>query len=669
MEDFIVSARKYRPQSFDAVVGQQSITDTLLRSVEENHLAQAFLFCGPRGVGKTTCARILAKTVNAKFADEADEKSDYAFNIFELDAASNNSVDDIRSLIDQVRVPPQTGRYKVYIIDEVHMLSTGAFNAFLKTLEEPPPYAIFILATTEKHKVLPTILSRCQIFDFNRIQVPEAVSHLRTIAEEEGIAIEDEALHVIAEKADGALRDALSIFDRMVSSSGKNVTYEAVISNLNVLDYDHYFSLTDHFLAGDRTNCLLTLNEIVNKGFDTHNFINGLSNHFRSLLFCVDAKTAAILEVGENVKRRYFEQSQKCDLRFLLNGLNILSDADTNYKSSRNQRLLTELALLKLCKIGGGASAEKKNTEPAELSTEPGPAQTPVSESEERNPSRASAREDFSGKEKTAPDATQASEPKEEEREPDQAAEPAGFSEKGNARDTAPEPAETQCSATPAAEEGDPEPNHGEREETKPSLGGNSQTSGDSRAEQTESTPRSSGFSAKLGNKRGKGIPSLGAKAKSATPKNIDSEENGSDEQHEPVSPLTGERPSEPFNLAQLWEVWDAYAETIREEDRQSYYSTLTKRKPVVREENKVELVLDNHVQLGDLEKDKINLLTHLRESLNNWKITLEGVIEEEESGDDLHLYTPEERYKAMAATNPLLSEMKRNFDLDIEHD
>ncbi|MFT7347674.1 MAG: DNA polymerase-3 subunit gamma/tau, partial [Cryomorphaceae bacterium] len=291
MDEFIVSARKYRPNTFESVVGQENITQTLLKAIENNHLAQAFLFNGPRGVGKTTCARILAREVNHFHSDGVDEGNDFSFNIFELDAASNNSVEDIRSLIDQVRIPPQIGKYKVYIIDEVHMLSKAAFNAFLKTLEEPPSYAIFILATTEKHKVLPTIISRCQVFDFNRIQISSMVAHLASIAEKEKIQIEESALHVISEKADGALRDALSIFDQMVSFSGNNVTYQDVIDNLNILDYDYYFALCNCFLNSDTETALVTFNQILNKGFDGHNFINGLANHIRNILMCISPKT------------------------------------------------------------------------------------------------------------------------------------------------------------------------------------------------------------------------------------------------------------------------------------------------------------------------------------------------------------------------------------------
>ena len=311
MENFVVSARKYRPQKFEDVVGQQSITKTLENAITNNHLAQAFLFCGPRGVGKTTCARILAKTINARsMGDDYTGEEDFSFNIFELDAASNNSVEDIRSLTDQVRFAPQVGSYKVYIIDEVHMLSQAAFNAFLKTLEEPPPYAIFILATTEKHKIIPTILSRCQIFDFKRIEVKDTVEHLKTIAQNEGVTIEDSALHIIGQKADGALRDALSIFDQVVSFSGNNITYQNVIENLNVLDYDYYFKVTDFLYSGNYSDVLVTYDEILYKGFDGHNFINGLAAHFRDLLMCKNKATLKLLEVADNIKEKYYQQAK-----------------------------------------------------------------------------------------------------------------------------------------------------------------------------------------------------------------------------------------------------------------------------------------------------------------------------------------------------------------------
>ncbi len=350
LEHFIVSARKYRPQNFEDVVGQEAITNTLLNAINNDHLAQALLFTGPRGVGKTSCARILAKKINQE--DQADgTESDFAFNIFELDAASNNSVDDIRSLTDQVRIPPQTGSYKVYIIDEVHMLSQAAFNAFLKTLEEPPAHAIFILATTEKHKIIPTILSRCQIFDFNRIRVIDIKNYLKRICEKENITAEDDALHVIAQKADGAMRDALSIFDRVVSFSGNEVTLEAVTKNLNVLDYDTYFKMSELLLENKIPEILNLFDSILGKGFEGHHFINGLASHFRDLLVAKDQKTVELLEVGDSAKKKYLQQATKAGIPFLMQAIEVANSCDLNYKSSKNQRLLVELALMQIGSI------------------------------------------------------------------------------------------------------------------------------------------------------------------------------------------------------------------------------------------------------------------------------------------------------------------------------
>jgi DNA polymerase-3 subunit gamma/tau len=371
MGNFIVSARKYRPQTFDTVVGQKSITNTLKNAILNNHLAQAFLFCGPRGVGKTTCARILAKTINCFNISEQTEacntcesctsfNEQHSFNIHELDAASNNSVDDIRSLVDQVRIPPQVGDRKIYIIDEVHMLSQAAFNAFLKTLEEPPAHAIFILATTEKHKIIPTILSRCQIFDFKRIQVEDVANHLAEICEKESIEFESDALHIIGQKADGALRDGLSIFDRMVSFNQAKITYKDTLENLNILDYDYYFKVVDQALKQDIPSTLLTFNEILKKGFDGHNFMNGLAEHLRNVLVCKNPQTIELLEVGDTIKTKYLEQSQSCHQDFILAALEICNECDVNYKSSRNQRLLAELSLMQICSLSSEGGLKKK---------------------------------------------------------------------------------------------------------------------------------------------------------------------------------------------------------------------------------------------------------------------------------------------------------------------
>ena len=362
MENYIVSARKYRPQTFDSVVGQQHITTTLKNAIRTNQLAQAFLFCGPRGVGKTTCARILAKTINCtnltadtEPCNECESCRSFAeggsMNIFELDAASNNSVDDIRELVKQVYVPPQTGRYKVYIIDEVHMLSQAAFNAFLKTLEEPPAYAKFILATTEKHKIIPTILSRCQVFDFKRIQSEDIVAHLKSIAEKEGIAYEDEALHIIARKAEGGLRDALSIFDQLVSFTQGNLTRQMCNENLNLLDAEYYFRLVDYFRAGDIANSLLLYQEVIDKGFDGQHFITGLSEHLRNLLVALDPATHRLMEVSDAERGRYGEQAVNCGLALLLRYLDISSDYEYRYKEAGNKRLFVEVALMKLATL------------------------------------------------------------------------------------------------------------------------------------------------------------------------------------------------------------------------------------------------------------------------------------------------------------------------------
>ena len=392
MENYIVSARKYRPSTFESVVGQRALTTTLKNAIATQKLAHAYLFCGPRGVGKTTCARIFAKTINCMTPTADGEACNQcescvafneqrSYNIHELDAASNNSVDDIRQLVEQVRIPPQIGKYKVYIIDEVHMLSASAFNAFLKTLEEPPRHAIFILATTEKHKILPTILSRCQIYDFNRISVEDTVNHLSYVASKEGITAEPEALNVIAMKADGGMRDALSIFDQVVSFTGGNITYKSVIDNLNVLDYEYYFRLTDCFLENKVSDALLLFNDILNKGFDGSHFITGLSSHFRDLLVGKDPVTLPLLEVGASIRQSYQEQAQKCPLPFLYRAMKLCNECDLNYRISKNKRLLVELTLIQVAQLttegddGSGGRSPKKTIKP--VFTQPAAAQQP----------------------------------------------------------------------------------------------------------------------------------------------------------------------------------------------------------------------------------------------------------------------------------------------------
>jgi DNA polymerase III subunit gamma/tau len=367
MDNFVVSARKYRPSSFNSVIGQDSLTTTLKNAIQRKQLAQAYLFCGPRGVGKTTCARIFAKTINClnpttelEACNECESclafSAQRSFNIHELDAASNNSVEGIRKLIDQVRIPPQIGKYSVYIIDEVHMLSQSAFNAFLKTLEEPPMHAIFILATTEKHKILPTILSRCQIYDFNRIKVQDTVKYLEFIAKAENVSYELEALSIIAQKADGAMRDALSIFDQVVSYSNNNITYQKVIENLNVLDFQYYFTLTENFLKADYPSALRIFDELLTKGFDSQLFISGISDHLRNLLVCKDPQTAKILEVGAGIAERYVKFATECEAEFLIKALDIVNQSDVSFRYTSNQRLHVELMLIRLC----GLNLEKK---------------------------------------------------------------------------------------------------------------------------------------------------------------------------------------------------------------------------------------------------------------------------------------------------------------------
>ncbi|MDO7884436.1 DNA polymerase III subunit gamma/tau [Hymenobacter cheonanensis] len=416
MENFVVSARKYRPATFRSVVGQQHVTTTLQNAIQSQHLAQAFLFCGPRGVGKTTCARILAKTINCtNLTPEAEAcgvcsscvafQENASFNVHELDAASNNSVEDIRSLVEQVRYAPQQGRYKIYIIDEVHMLSNAAFNAFLKTLEEPPSYAIFILATTERHKIIPTILSRCQIFDFNRIRVDDIREHLRYVATSEGVTADDDALHLLAQKADGGLRDALSMFDQQVTFAGNNLTYKEVVQNLHILDYDYYFRLVDALLRENLSGALLLLDSVMQQGFDLHNFVVGTAEHLRGLLVCKDPVTVQLLEVSDNIRQQYVRQAQAAPLPFLLSALNLVSQCDREFKQAKNQRLHVELTLMKLAYLNGavqfvrdltpGSNGEaKKKTSPLAAApaagsrpapASPPPAPTPAYEAPQTN--------------------------------------------------------------------------------------------------------------------------------------------------------------------------------------------------------------------------------------------------------------------------------------------
>ena len=603
MDNFIVSARKYRPVTFDSVVGQQHITGTLKNAIHNQQLAQAFLFCGPRGVGKTTCARILAKTINCERISESVEacgecescksfQNGNSFSIHELDAASNNSVDDIRSLIDQVRIPPQTGKYKIYIIDEVHMLSQQAFNAFLKTLEEPPSYAIFILATTEKHKILPTILSRCQIFDFNRIKVEDMANHLANIANKEGVTFEADGLHVIAQKADGGLRDALSMFDQIVSFSNKNLTYQAVISNLNILDYDYYFQLLDSIAKQDAASTLLTFDKVLNNGFDGGHFIAGLSSHIRNLLVAKEPSTLKLLEVSENVKKRYLEQSQQLSSGLLLSALNIANQCEINYRTSKNQRLQVELALLKMCHI---ASAIQLGTEgmPALAELKKKLPESPVSAAPAGNPAVAATKPHVNPAAASASNPTVAKPP--------------------------------VSSPAPQAE-------------TKPVP--------------EQSTPAAPKPVGKWGSiKTSVSVPNLNTIFE-------DKKEEG-DGENELV------QGNEYFEVTQnaFLSKWNAFAEKLRSNNKITLYTIMTANPPTLEGTN-VKVEVENMVQMDELKLGKIDMLNYLRVELKNFALDIEGVMVEKTK--ERKPYTSQEKYQAMVAKNPLLEELRKTYDLGL---
>ncbi|MFT4525270.1 MAG: DNA polymerase-3 subunit gamma/tau [Bacteroidia bacterium] len=611
MEHYIVSARKYRPLVWEDVVGQKAITSTLQRAIENDHLAQAFLFCGPRGVGKTTCARILARAINED--DQTDSNEDFSFNIFELDAASNNKVEDIRHLTDQVRFAPQKGNYKIYIIDEVHMLSQAAFNAFLKTLEEPPPHAIFILATTEKHKIIPTILSRCQIFDFKRIGINDMVEHLQFVAGKEGVTTEESALHVIAEKADGAMRDALSTFDRLVTFAGDNLTYKDAIANLNILDHDYYFKTTEQILTGDVSGILLTFNDVLANGFNGHDFINGLANHLRNLLVTKDPATQNLLEVSGAVLNRYKEQSASCSVANLLKSLRITNQTDVQYRNSKNQRLLVELALMRLCELHGELSdhieqpLEKKNTsslvaEPVVQieKPQPVPVETPVEE-----PKQESSPE-------PVPVAVQ---PKVEATEPQKVEVPA----EELAADVTTVPKEP-TSPTPAHVE--------ETEAPKPKV--------------------------KLERKRSRAgglinIANLGSTSK---------EEEGGSENATPDL-------SESFTEEELLKVWKDQALELFS-DRPSLRSTLDKSRPTVNDGNVIVVKLENSAQVETLREHGTEMLENIRKALNNYTITLETEVDKVISSKQA--FTSKDKYEKLKEENPDLEKLKDQLGLDLDY-
>ncbi|MFC6859697.1 DNA polymerase III subunit gamma/tau [Zunongwangia atlantica] len=618
MEHFVVSARKYRPQTFKDVVGQQAITNTLANAIAHNHLAQALLFTGPRGVGKTTCARILAKMINQDGTQSPDE--DFAFNIFELDAASNNSVDDIRNLIDQVRIPPQVGTYKVYIIDEVHMLSTSAFNAFLKTLEEPPKHAIFILATTEKHKIIPTILSRCQIFDFKRITVTDAKEYLKYIAEQEGVVAEEDALQIIAQKADGAMRDALSIYDRVVSFSGNNLTRQAVTENLNVLDYDTYMQVTDLLLDNNIPQLLVLFNDILSNGFDGHHFIAGLASHFRDLLVCKDQRTIQLLEVGEQTKAKYFEQSQKTSQQFLLQAIDLANECDLKYKSSRNQRLLVELCLMQIASVT--FDGEKKNSSPKIV---------PASHFEQ--PAKSISQEEKSiirnneyGQNETAP--KEAQQPSVENRTENDSCAP---------------------EATPANQQyfSKEVPNTSE-EKTDDVAQSNEVKPQQKTAPNPNHTP-----STEVKQERVSGLSLASIRKK----KELEAQVKDKAPERETVM-------TEKFTETQLQAAWDDYVHKLKKRGEKILASILETDLPTLKNDNEIHLELPAESMKIDLERGQHKLMGFLKTRLKNTTINL--VIDVNESTAKKFVFTPIEKYNKLKEKNPLLDKLRTTFDLDV---
>ena len=607
-QPYLVSARKYRPQDWESVVGQAGITQTLQHSIATSQIAQAYLFCGPRGVGKTTSARIFARAING--FDAADDS--LAFNVFELDAASNNKVEDIRSIVDQVRIPPQKGTYKVYIIDEVHMLSQAAFNAFLKTLEEPPAHAVFILATTEKHKILPTILSRCQIFDFHRITVPDTVKHLQHIASQEGVEAEEAALHVIASKADGALRDALSMFDQLVAFTGKKLTYQAVTEQLHVLDHDTYFTLTEFALASDIPNALLLFNDVMARGFDAHHFVTGWGSHLRNLMVSRDASTLKLLEVTADVQAKFQDQASRADLFFVVAALDVLNKADVQYRGSQNQRLLVELAVMQIC---SHEALKKKSADGALMAPTLTPTPTPVAPAAQV-PLAASP----------APAASAVSEI---------SAPAPGLSPMVPATEISPEVAavaveEAVAAPAPAG------PQAGNAEDA-PVLA---------------SKPRTGGL-----RKRKRAIVTPGGTIKS----NVEVMDNveGSAESEVDASW------AEPVTQEGLEAAWAVFVDRLRAEDKKAPATTLTLRKPTL-QGLVVDFEVGNSLQREQMDSLRTDVLVHLKSQLKNAKLELQIHVVEQDLEDCKAFLSDRDRYDLMVQKNPALDALRQALDLDL---
>lgn len=616
MEPFLVSARKYRPLNFEDVVGQSAITNTLEKSIDNNHLAQALLFCGPRGVGKTSCARILAKKINEKELGTSTEE-DYAFNIFELDAASNNSVDDIRNLVDQVRIPPQKGAYKVYIIDEVHMLSTAAFNAFLKTLEEPPKHAIFILATTEKHKIIPTILSRCQIYDFKRITVTDMALHLGKIAADQGITAHPDALHLIAQKADGALRDALSIFDRIVSYTGENLSRQAVSENLNILDYDTYFAATDFMLTGDIPSSLLLFNDCLSLGFDGHHFIQGLAAHLRDLMLAQFPATISLMEVGEETKQRYESQAKQTPPAFLLGAIDIANHCDLQFKNAKNQRLLVELAIMKIASMLSGV--EKKNRDWTEVITTP---IIPTTEFKDhllkkvvQHPSQNTASVELGVETASVP-----------------------MVDEAIVETTSASLIDEAIVETASAPIVDEIPNAESATITEPV----------SVAPLTKPS---------LNLERKEGVSGLSIASLKAKKVHEDALKN----KVQVDSPII----EDAFTEEILQKHWSDFIEKIEAEGQKIIASNLNADQPKLLDNFVIGITLPNDTMKKEVEKAQSGVLDYLKSKLNNHSISLEVSVLE--TMDTKYAFTPEEKYEKIRSKNPAVDVLRQSFDLDLQ--
>jgi len=641
MDNFIVSARKYRPSTFNSVVGQHSITTTLKNAIKTKQLAQAFLFCGPRGVGKTTCARILAKTINCENLTEDFEacnecvscksfNESTSFNVHELDAASNNSVDDIRNLVEQVRIPPQSARYKVYIIDEVHMLSAAAFNAFLKTLEEPPPYAKFILATTEKHKILPTILSRCQIYDFRRINLEDIADHLAYVAKSETISYDEEALHIIAQKADGGLRDALSMFDQLVNSTGQDLTYKNVIDNLNVLDFEFYFRITEALLTGNVSSALLTLNEVIENGFDGQHFLTGLASHLRNILVCKDVATVKLLEVSQALRTRFLEQSKVCPLDFIIRSLDIANKCDLSYRTSSNKRLHIEIALLQMTKMNPQSSTQ--GLPPAQPQQPGNSSPTP---------------QQFKAPDQVRPTATSNPAPVKnitQDMAQDSAVEYCNqpVLSKNSVQDG------QQVSSTSANNVAEPVnriPNIPQTTSIK--------TNGSSQAIPT-TTKISTGIPTP--------VSAVSIKPQSASASISEKEEIETDDESElelngaDIEQTVIKKPLSQATLEQAW---------VKLQNQFPDLITLTFRKPILSEGYKIIYPIISKLEETEVIQNRYDLLLFLKQELGSHQIQLDTILIEE-APQERKAFTDKDKYEHLVIKNPLLQQFREKFDLEL---